>query len=184
MATNRSPRANAAADRRRTTGMRVVAVLLAVWTTAVVAGPAAAAASSGAPIRGTLSGSGAQSVGGDVEPLLISVSDGTLRASRLGPATYHLVVMQRTSQVANLTITTHSGTLELSVSRNGLFPLVGTPFTVVGGTRRFADATGTITFTAYTKQAVECVPSPPAPAPNVFCSWDESATLTGALSLH
>jgi hypothetical protein len=138
----------------------------------------------GAPVRGTLSGSGSQTVSGDDLPLLVSVSDGTLNASLVGPATYHLVLMQRTSRSADLTITTDSGTLELRAFENGIFPLVGTPLTVVSGTGRFAHATGTITFTTFTKQSVECIPSPPAPAPDIYCSWDESATLTGAISLH
>jgi hypothetical protein len=70
------------------TRLRTFVILLAVSTAAVmVAGPASAA-SPGAPVRGTLSGNGTQFVGGDALPLLISVSDGTLKASLLGPATY------------------------------------------------------------------------------------------------
>lgn len=146
----------------------------------------ASAASQGPPVRGTLSGSGSStidSVGG--HPVQRSISDGMLKATVLGPGTYHLAVSYTgTVRYASLTITTHGGTLRLSAGPFIDATLSNMPLTITEGTGRFARASGTLTLEGYAKTDVVCMPSPPSPVPNLFCNWNETAGLSAAIRLR
>jgi len=167
---------------RRGSAALVAVLLLGVTTVPLNA----SAATKGASVLGTMSGSGAStldSAGG--HPILRSDSDGTLDATVLGPSTYHLTVSYTgTRRLVGLTITAQSGTLRLSAGPMITSGLFESPLLVTGGTGAFARATGSFALGDYTKTDVECVPSPPSPIPNLFCTWNETATISGTIRVQ
>ena len=137
-------------------------------------------------VRGALSGSGSStldSAGG--HPILSSDSSGSLAATFLGTATYQLSVGDTgTRRVVGLTITAPSGTLHLGAGPFIDSALSDEPLSITGGTGLLALASGELWLHDYTKTDVDCLPSPPAPAPNIFCTWNETATISGTILLR
>lgn len=163
--------------------VRKLVVLLAamVLGASAVASPVLGAPR-GAPVRGALSGSGESTIyfaGG--HPIWSSTSEGTLRATAIGPATYRLTVaFTGVAHYATLDVAAPGGTFRASGGPE-VAATLDTPLPIVEGTGRFSRSSGTVTIHGYAKTGVECIPSPPAPAPNLFCDWNETAELSGAI---
>lgn len=164
---------------------RFVVLLAALALAASAMASPVLGAPRGAPVRGALSGSGESTIyfaGG--HPIWSSTSEGTLRATVLGPATYRLTVaFTGIARYATLDVTAPGGTFRASAGPQ-VAATLDTPLPIIEGTGRFSRASGTVTILGYAKTGVECVPSPPAPAPNLFCSWSETAELSGAIRSH
>lgn len=162
-------------------------VLLAALALAAsaMASPVLGAPRGGAPVRGALSGSGESTIYFvSNHPIWSSTSEGTLRATALGPATYRLTVaFTGVARYATLDVRAPGGTFRASGGPE-VAATLDTPLPIVEGTGRFSRASGTVTIHGYAKSGVECVPSPPGPAPNLFCSWNETAELSGAIRFH
>jgi len=132
-------------------------------------------------VRGPMSGSGSSTlddVGG--RPIRRSSSTGTFDATSLGAGTYTFNVSDTgTQRYLTLDLVTGEGSLQASAG-----PLVsgvsGVDLTVSGGTGKFAGSSGTPILEDYTRTDVSCLPGNP---PNLFCNWNETATLTGAILL-
>ncbi len=130
-------------------------------------------------VRGPMSGSGSSTVdnaGG--HPILRSSSSGTFDAPSLGVGTYTFTVADTgTQRYLALDLVTGEGSLQASVG-----PFVsgvsGVDLTVSSRTGAFAGSSGTLTLEDYTRTDLNCLASNP---PNLFCDWNETATLTGSI---
>lgn len=164
---------------------RFVVLLVALALAASTAAAPASAARRGAPVRGALSGSGESTIYFvSNHPIWSSTSEGTLRATAMGPATYRLTVaFTGVARYATLDVAAPGGTFRASGGPE-VAATLDTPLPIVEGTGRFSRSSGTVTIHGYAKTGVECIPSPPAPAPNLFCDWDETAALEGRIDLR
>jgi hypothetical protein len=146
----------------------------------------ASAAVTGPRIRGVFSGSGSSTL--DVtlgRPILRATSGGPFRAKHLGEGSYSLVVSTLGSlDYVSMTITTRLGSLVVGAGPVEPADLIGAPLRVQSGTGRFATSSGFVALSAYDRTDVVCVPSPPAPVPNVFCNWNESGSMAGRIRVH
>lgn len=129
-------------------------------------------------VRGPMSGTGSStvdSVGG--RPILRRSSSGTFGPTPIGSGTYALTVSDTgTARYVTLGLETGEGTL--SASAGPFVSGVDADLTVNEGTGRFAGATGTLRVEDYATTGVTCAPTDP---PNLFCEWNETATLTGSV---
>ncbi len=130
-------------------------------------------------VRGPMSGRGTSTVdssGG--RPILRSSSNGTFDAPTLGVGTYTFTTADTgTQRYLALDLVTGEGSLRATAG-----PFVsgisGVDLTVNNGTGAFAGSSGTLTLEGYTRTELNCRPTNP---PNLFCDWNETATLTGSI---
>lgn len=130
-------------------------------------------------VRGPMSGRGSSTVDGvGGHPILRSTSTGTFDATFLGAGTYTLNVSDTgTQRYLALGLVTGDGSLQASAG-----PFVsgvsGVELTISGGTGKFASSSGTLVIEDDARTDVTCAPTDP---PNLFCNWNETATLTGSI---
>lgn len=165
--------------------VRRLLVLLGAVLVGLTAFPVTAPAAPGGPsVRGALEGSGSSTLDGvGGHPAIRSVSEGTLRATFLGPGSYRLVVTDvGAGRYVTLTIATRAGTLQ--AAGGPFIPAdLDAPLTINEATGRFARSSGTLALVGYTKTDVVCVPPFPG-APAIFCDWNETAQLSGSIRMH
>lgn len=131
-------------------------------------------------VRGPMAGRGSSSVddvGG--HPVFRSSSSGSFGPTSIGSGTYTLTVSETgTQRHVSLGLATADGTIAASAG-----PFVegasGVDLTVTGGTGTFAGSSGILRLEDSLRSNVSCAPTNP---PNLICTWDETATLTGVVT--
>lgn len=163
--------------------VRRLVVLFAVLCLAVIAVPGGALAGpDGAPVQGTFEGSGSSTVDFVAgRPILRWESEGTLKGTLFGPATYRYSIGS-TGIVTFESFEVRANGGSAYFSAGPLFGSAPAAFTLTSGTGRFAHASGELTLRLYAKSDLECLDYPPAP--DIFCNWNETGGISATVKMH